>query len=120
MPANDVLPVLAIAFGATDAARIQRSAISIRLFDDHEAQRLPSSADREQVHLAILHFADGNANLVPSRVNWACGRWRGIRASVNEIRRKHENYGQETGRGGNHPAALPAILGFEQPFLRFA
>src|SRR6185437_4128471 len=120
MPANDILTVLAIALGATNAARVQRSAITIRLFDDHEAQRLPSSADREQVHLAILHFADGNAYFVGSRVNWACRRRRGICAGVNEIRRKDENYGQETSRGRNHPTALPATLRYQQPFLRFA
>src|SRR6476661_4852716 len=57
MPANDILPILAITLCSTDAASVQRRAIAIRLFDDHETQRLPSCADREQMHFAILHFA---------------------------------------------------------------
>ena len=38
MTANDVLAVLTIAFGATDAARIESGAVTIGFLDDHETQ----------------------------------------------------------------------------------
>ena|ERR1700688_1236938 len=40
MTADDVLAVLAITFGATDAARIESGAVAVGLLDDHETQRL--------------------------------------------------------------------------------
>src|ERR1700722_2533909 len=40
MAADDVLAVLPIAFGATDAARIESCAVAIGFLDDHEAQGL--------------------------------------------------------------------------------
>ena len=40
MTADDILAVLPITFGATDAARIESGAVAIGLLDDHEAQSL--------------------------------------------------------------------------------
>ena len=40
MTADDILAVLAIAFGAADAASIESSAVAIGFLDDHEAQSL--------------------------------------------------------------------------------
>jgi hypothetical protein len=40
MAADYVLAVLAITFGATDAARIESGAVAIGFLDDHETQRL--------------------------------------------------------------------------------
>src|SRR5580692_4802544 len=75
MPANDVLPILAITLSATDAASIQRRPVTVRLLNDHEAQRLPTGANREQVHLAVLHFTHRDAHLVPHGINSPRRRW---------------------------------------------
>ena len=40
MTADNVLAVLAITFGATNAARIESGAVAIGFLDDHETQRL--------------------------------------------------------------------------------
>ena len=47
MTADDVLPVLAITFGATDAASIESGAVAVGFLDDHEAQRLVTNVHGE-------------------------------------------------------------------------
>src|SRR6267154_401323 len=51
LAANDILPILAIAFRAANAASIQRRAVSVGLFDDHEAQRLTTHVNRKQMQV---------------------------------------------------------------------
>src|SRR5260370_14927500 len=41
MAAHHVLPVLAVPFRPANPASVKRCAVSVRLLDDHEAQRLP-------------------------------------------------------------------------------
>jgi len=49
MTADNVLAVLAIAFGATDAARIESGAVAVGFLDDHEAERLTGDVYGEQM-----------------------------------------------------------------------
>src|SRR5271167_5163202 len=84
MPANDVLPILAIALGPADAASIQRGPIAIRLLNNHKAQRLPSGADRKQMHLTVLHIAYRNTHFIPHGCDGPCRGGRSIRVRVNE------------------------------------
>ena len=93
MPANHILPVLAIAFRAANPAGIQRDAPAIRLLDDHEPQGLAARIHGEKVHGSILHFANGHAHDVANGIN-RLSRWRrGICSRVNEISCQHENHG---------------------------
>src|SRR5258708_4403168 len=55
--ANDILPILAIAFRAANAASIQSRSVSVRLLDDHEAQRLATHVNRKQMQVRSLHLA---------------------------------------------------------------
>src|SRR5271170_7435521 len=84
VPAHDVLPVLAIPFRAADAARVKGRAVTVRLLDDHEAQRLSTSADRKQMHLAVLYVAHRNAHFVAHRGDGPRGGWRGIHIRINK------------------------------------
>src|SRR5258708_16160803 len=64
MPANDVLPILAVAFRTADAASIQRHDPSVRLLDDHEPQRLVLGFDSVKMHGAVLHFANSHTHYI--------------------------------------------------------
>src|SRR5215831_8415484 len=65
MAADHVLAILAIAFGAADAASIERRAPAIGLFDDHEADGLAcADIGREKMHGSVLDLAKRNAKLI--------------------------------------------------------
>src|SRR5712672_1691342 len=49
--ANDILSILAIAFRAANTASIQSRSVSVRLLDDHEAQRLATHVNRKQMQV---------------------------------------------------------------------
>src|SRR5882724_8166463 len=62
--ADDVLPILPVAFRATDAAGVERHAPALRLLDDQKAKRLISRLHRKKVQVAVLYFAEWDAQFV--------------------------------------------------------
>src|SRR5260370_41499108 len=70
--ADHVLTVLAVAFRAADAARVECHAPALRLLDNQKTKRLIAGRRVRNVHgeemkIAILHFAERNAQLVVRR-----------------------------------------------------
>src|SRR5579884_275093 len=115
--ADDVLAVLAVAFGATDAAGVESNAPAVGLLDDQEAERLASRLGGEEMKPAILHEADRDEDFPVDRGNRLGGGRSGGGASVNEVSGERQDHGEAGGSGGQHPAALAATLGFEKAAL---
>src|SRR5258708_4013827 len=93
--ADYILAVLAIAFRAAYAAGVERNAPALRLLDHKKTERRVSRLHGEKMKVAILHFAECNAQfVVPCSGGGYCARrWRSrVRFYVNKIRGQHKNY----------------------------
>src|SRR5882724_1544797 len=59
--ADNILPILPVAFRATDATGVERHAPALLYFDDEKAKRLISRFHCKQVQVAVLYIAEWDA-----------------------------------------------------------
>src|SRR5882672_8224534 len=117
--ANDVLAVLAITFGATDTASVERNAPALRLLDNDKAKVLRSGIYRKNMQIPVLNVSQRNMNEVGSRCDHVRGGRSGIGTRIDKIGSERQNHDETRAGGGDHPAALAAALRFEQAPLSF-
>ncbi len=74
--------------------------------------------DPKDMEIAVADLGNGYAHQIILRREQLRLRRRGRHAGVNEIRGERQNYGEESDRGGKHPAALLAALPGQPAALR--
>src|SRR5882724_5841954 len=84
VPADDILPVLAIPFRAANPASVQRRAIAVRFLDDQKSHRLIPGVERVQVQSTVLNLTDRDAHFIAHCRNGPCRGWSGVRTRINK------------------------------------
>jgi hypothetical protein len=93
MTANDVLAILAIAFGATDAASVEGGAVAVGFLNNYERQSLIADVGSEEMQLSILNLGKPQADFLADGSNGRRRRRSRISArSARFIRNRHGNH----------------------------